>query len=302
MRIEANRRMPDGSVRIVVPFHICLKGLECAVLCRDDEDYDALVKIIFLSARACNVIVVIYIVLSNHYHVSVLAVSEESADACGLEIKRRYSMWVNHKYGERGILLRAQSSALPLNDRWHIRNALAYIPRNALDNGCNIDTYQWSGYRAMFRSDGPENFRPVSGLTRREAKAIFHTGDILDGVPWLIDGQNALVPRSACDYEYLEQAFEHDQAFFLKTIGSLNLAETRYAIEEKPFNMLPDSELLKAVNDESRKWFGMDIGAMSLMKKYRLLPYVYRTYRTSVAQLARVFSISREQISQLLST
>ena len=30
----------------VQPFHVCLKGLEQAILCRDDEDYDTMVKVI----------------------------------------------------------------------------------------------------------------------------------------------------------------------------------------------------------------------------------------------------------------
>ena len=117
MRIEVNRVLPDGSIRIVMPFHICLKGLEKAILCRDEEDYDMFVKIICLSARAKNVIVVIYIVLSNHFHLSVLSASEEDADACGQEIKRRYSMWINHKYGDEGILRRIGANK---NGYWEI--------------------------------------------------------------------------------------------------------------------------------------------------------------------------------------
>ena len=34
------RKLPDGSSKRVEPYHVCLKGLETAVLCRDDEDYD----------------------------------------------------------------------------------------------------------------------------------------------------------------------------------------------------------------------------------------------------------------------
>lgn len=300
MRIEVNRVLPDGSIRIVMPFHICLKGLEKAILCRDEEDYDMFVKIICLSARAKNVIVVIYIVLSNHFHLSVLAASEEDADACGQEIKRRYSMWINHKYGDEGILRRSKITAQMMTDRWHIRNALAYIPRNALDNGHNVNTYNWSGYRGMFCLSAPQGLRPVSSLTRRESRAVFHSADRLDGVKWMLNEKNELDPFSICDHAYLEQAFENDQAFFLKTIGALNVAEVRYDLEEKPFNMVSDSVFYNEVNELSMKWFGRSTDNLTVERKYRLLTFCYRSFKTSVSQLARVFRLDREKVRAIL--
>lgn len=270
------------------------------VLCRDDEDYDVFVKVIFLSARAKNVIVIIYAVLSNHFHVSVLAASQEDADACGEEIKRRFSMWVSRKYGDTGALRGVMVSAIIMTDRRHIRNALAYIPRNALDNGQNVNTYKWSGYRGMFCRQKPEGLRPVASLTRREAKSIFHTADLLDKVRWLLNENNELEPFSACDHEYLEQAFENDQAFFLKTIGLLNPAEMHHSLEEKAFSMMPDSELLNAANELSERWYGKGIKDITREKTIRLITYVSRTNRTSESQLARVFGLKREVVGNIL--
>lgn len=300
MRIEVMRELPDGSIRNVMPFHVCMKGLEEAVLCRDEQDYDILVKIIFLAARSKNVIVVIYSVVSNHCHALVLSPCQECADACAAEIKRRYSMWFTRKYGERRIMKGVKVSAQILTDRWHIRNTLAYIPRNALDNGQDVNTYKWSGYRGMFCREKPRNLRRVDTLSVREARSLFHSADKLDKVPWMLDSDNGLEPFSACDHAYLEQAFENDQAFFLKTVGSINTAEMHFALEERPFNLLPDTELYKSVNETAGKWFGNDLGSLSLEKKYRLLPYVYRTRKTTVSQLARVFGIGREIVREIL--
>ena len=63
------REMPDGSTRYVYPFHLSLEGLEKAIICRDEEDYDVLVKYIFLCGLKKNVIIVTYVVVSNHLHV-----------------------------------------------------------------------------------------------------------------------------------------------------------------------------------------------------------------------------------------
>ena len=47
-------------------------------------------------------------------------------------------MYFRHKYGEEGILRRVKVKALWLDNPFYLRNTLAYIPRNALDNGGDI--------------------------------------------------------------------------------------------------------------------------------------------------------------------
>ena len=295
------RVLPDGSLAIVYPFHISLEGMENCILCRDDDDYDAMVKIIAVAARRKNVIVIIYAVVSNHCHVAVLAKTQEVADSFGEEIKRVYSMWFSRKYSERGAMQKVDVKAILLDTNWYVRNALAYIPRNALDNGCNINEYQWSGYGAMFQAEiSCQNCRRVAELSKRDKRDLMHTGDDLSGVPWLLDTQDRLVPGSFCDHAYLEQVFENEQSFFLKILGGQNSAELKQKLVELPRKMLPDSEFYKNVNEISNRWFQVDISELSLEKKIRLLPYVFRTSKTTVPQLARTFELSRQQVSAVL--
>lgn len=304
MRRIVSRVLPDGTVGNVQPFHICLEGLEKAVLCRDDRDYDAFVKIICLAARRKNVIVVIYAVVSNHSHATVLARCQEDADGYGEEVKKMASMWMSGRYGERKLLRRTDMKAPCLDSDWYVRNALAYVPRNALDNGCNVNEYHWSGYRAMFRGRIPPGFpgpvRRVSEMTRREQRAVFHTGDNLSGVPWLVDAEGCLVPESFCDTEYLEQAFNYDQAFFIRTIGTVNVSEMRQRLVDGPRTMQTDGEVLKDAAAEAKRWFGTDLTTLSLLQKTRLIPFFNRTRKTTVRQLARVFGMDRETVQAIL--
>jgi len=46
MQRIVRQELPDGTIRVVHPFHISMEGLETAVLYRDDQDYDAMVKIL----------------------------------------------------------------------------------------------------------------------------------------------------------------------------------------------------------------------------------------------------------------
>ena len=304
MRRIVSRVLPDGTVGNVQPFHICLEGLEQAVLCRDDKDYDAFVKIICLAARRKNVIVVIYAVVSNHSHATVLARCQEDADSYGEEVKKMASMWVSGRYGERKLLRRTDMMAPCLDSDWYVRNTLAYVPRNALDNGCNVNEYRWSGYRAMFRgriSPGfPGPVRRVSEMTRREHRAVFHTGDNLSDVPWLVDAEGCLVPESFCDTEYLEQAFNYDQAYYIRTIGTVNVSEMRQRLVDGPRTMHTDGDVLKDAAAEAKRWFGTDLSALSLLQKTRLIPYFNRTRKTTVRQLARVFGLDREMVLAIL--
>ena len=74
----------------------------------------------------------------------------------------------------------------------------------------------------------------------------------------------------------------------------------RYLLEEKPYVMQSDSEFYKAVNELSQRWFNVDLTVLSLDRKLRLLPYVYRTSKTTISQLARVFGLERERIAAFL--
>ncbi len=296
------RKLPDGSVRRVQPFHVSLEGLETAIICRDQEDYDAVEKQLVTCARRKNVLIVIHAVVSNHAHAAILAVDLDCANAYAQDVKKMIGMWVRRKYGDAKLMKDVDASAVGLDSNQHVRNALAYIPRNALDNGCNVNEYPWTGYRAMFRRGdaGVEGARRVASLTKREKAALMHTCDNLADVPWLLDSEGHLIPSSFCDTAYLEQVFHGDQAFFIRTIGSLNSPEMRYALIEQPRIRLPDSEFHKVVNDMCQRWYRQDIAVIPMDKKIRLLTYVRRTMRTTLPQLARIFGLPREQVAEIL--
>jgi len=240
--------------------------------------------------------------VSNHSHVAILAECQEDADSFGEEIKRMYSMWFSRKYGRIGVMRKVDVKALLLDSDWYTRNTLAYVPRNALDNGCNISEYPWSGYRAMFSGVALNGLsaRKVADMTKAERRAVMHTGDKLADVPWLVDAEGRLIPKSVCDFEYLEQAFEHDQAYFLKTIGGQNPAEMRHKLIEATRHRLTDNEFLKIAEETSRRWFSSAVDQLSSERKTRLIPYLFRTVKTTVPQLSRAFGLPREVVSHIL--
>ena len=295
------REMPDGSSRRVYPFHISLEGLKKAIICRDDEDYDVLVKYVCLCALRMNVRLVTYVVISNHLHIIVLAENAEQAKAVGEEVRRRYAMWFSRKHHERILYHDKCVDVQWIDTYWYLRNAIAYDFRNALDNSDNLERYPWSGYRACFsKGRCPVKTRPVSSLTKREREVIFHTNDTIAGTGWLINDDNYLEPVSTCDYTYIEEAFERSQAFLLKTIGTVNMAEMQEKLVDAPRTRLHDSEFFKMVSEVSERWFNKPVSALSLTEKMRLIPFVSRTSNTTVPQLSRAFGLDREKVTEIL--
>ena len=297
------KRLPDGTVRSVMPFHVSFEGLEKAIICRDDRDCDTLVKCIIVCSRRKNVIIIIYAVVSNHAHIAVLARCLEEARAFANEVKRMYSQIFRKRYGESKILRGVDVDVQLLDTDWYLRNALAYVPRNAYDNGAkNLFDYKWTGFRAFFRSGTREGPRwPVTKMTRREWREIMHTGDDLSDVPWMVNAFGEIEPDSVCDTDYLEQAFNRDVTFFYKSIGSVNTAEMTQKLVVSPRKIKTDEEFFKEIEAVSMRWFMTGVSGLPMSKKARLIPYVYHTMKTTVPQLARGFGMSREEIRRLLN-
>ena len=294
------RKLPDGDETFVFPFHVSLEGLEKCVICRDDEDCDSMVKTLCVCARRKNVIIIIYAVASNHAHAAVLAKKKECALEFGNEVKRNYSSKFKNKYGETSVLRRTSVDVRPIGDMYYLRNVLAYIPKNAFDNGAvNLNEYKWTGFRGMFNSSQPGLIK-VSDLTRREKESIMRTGDNLSGVPWVLNSENELEPWSFCDSAYLEEAFNRDQAFFFRLLGTVSTAEMIQKTQIAPREMKTDAEFCKDMEELAQAWYGKGIRDIGSERKARLIQYADRSFKTTIPQLSRTFGIDRETVSLLL--
>ena len=297
------RRLPDGTLAKVFPFHVSLEGMEDSLLCRDDEDYDVAVKYLALTARRHNVIIIGYTIVSNHAHLVVLAVNEESARKFANASKQRISMWLSRKYSLKKTLRHRDVDVQYLDSDWYLRNAIAYDIRNLFDNGAdNPAMYKWTSYRCYFcrGAIAGEGMIRLSSLSSREVESFMHTNEDCRDTMWILNGNYEIEPASFCDWEYAEAAFAHDMAFFLKTIGVVNSMEMKDKLELAHKRRLSDGEFYKTVNEMSVRWFNMGLPDLSLSQKARLIKYAYHSVRSSVPQIARCFGMDREHVSSLL--
>ena len=312
-KLLVKRTLSDGRSYIVQPYHVSLEGLESATICREDEDYDIMVKNIFLCARRNDVIVIIYAVVSNHAHIAVLASSFGNVWNFANNLKKVQSMWLRKKYGDNNVLKGKDAYITAIDTLRYARNVLAYIPRNALDNGAtDISEYKWTGYRAMFCNGNilkrgndtlalhEQRIIAVKDLTTRMVERFLHTGDDLRNVPWLLNGSGEIIPASACDWQYLEMIFNHNQAFFMRLIGSVNTSEMTYISSANSMRRLTDQEFLKRANEYSLSWYKMDSKDLPLNMKVRFLEYLGKKMHLSVARVARCLQMERELVAKCL--
>lgn len=295
------RTLPDGRTTQVYPFHLTMEGLESNLLCRDEEDYDVVEKYMYVAAWECNVLVVSHVVMSSHGHQCVLAPNLEHVLNLANTLKQRCSMHISRKYGERNILLGTSADVQILDSDWYVRNVLAYIPRNVVELGIRPEDYRWSSYRSMFVmgvcTDGVYR---VSALSRREKESMMHTHADLSRVPWQLDRDGHLVPVTCCDWQYAEAAFGGDQAFFLKTVGSVNCAEMDLKLVLNHRGRRTDSAFFLTVDDLAGRWFQKKPFELTAEQKTRLVPYLYHCYRTSVPQLARCMRMERSEVERII--
>lgn len=295
------RTLPDGNTVKVFPFHLSLEGLESNLLCRDEEDYDIVEKYMFVSGWECNVLTVSHVVMSSHGHQCVLAPSLTHVLNHANALKQRCSMHLAKKYGERNVLLGTSADVQILDSEWYVRNVLAYIPRNVVELGIRPEDYRWCSYRSLFVNGNPEGgVQKVSALSRREKEALLHTHADLSRVPWQLDKDGHLVPVTCCDWQYAEAAFGNDQAFFLKTLGSVNVAEMEQKLVLNHRGHRPDSAFLLTVEDLAQRWFQKKPFELSPEQKTRLVPYLYHCYRTTVPQLARCMRMQRPEVEHII--
>jgi len=296
-----SREFPAGNIATAFPFHISMEGMESVLLCREEEDYDALQKCFYVSCWSNNVIIVADIEMSNHGHIIALAESQKAAQRAAFSIKQRHAQYIATKYKEHNILSRSDIKVIYLDTDWYLRNALAYVPRNALDTGSTIESYKWSSYRAMFSEELPDgpNYR-VSMMTRREKEAVFRTHADLGRVPWMVDKYGILIPATACEHLYAEEAFNNDQAFFLRIVGSVNCAEMELKLVTNPRKRQSDEDMRNTVRDVALRWFKTDVADLSPEMKTRIVPHLYRSHNTSVAQLARCVGLTQAQVKEYI--
>ena len=86
----------------------------------------------------------------------------------------------------------------------------------------------------------------------------------------------------------------------MKTIGTVNCAEMEQKLVHNHRSMRPDSEFLLTIDDMAERWFQRKPFELTIEQKIRMLPYIYRCYRTTVSQLARCLRMGKDDVERVV--
>lgn len=270
------------------------------MILRDEEDLKTAHNLIPICAHRANVIILADCELNTHIHAALLSRSESDAERFINGFKISLSKHLTRKYGKGAPLCSLKgidSKPIPLLDHRHLRNSLCYIPRNAIDVGEKVESYRWSSYRAMF-SNGryPEEVFPVSSLTYRQKRTIFKTDGIPEDTGWMVTRDGVIEPASYCDLEYAQGAFNNEIGFFMKVLGLVDDQQMKQELVTGTNKMKSVQEMMIIIDDLSMRACSKPSTALTFAQKIPIIKKVWHTNRTSVAQLARCFGLTKKEI------
>lgn len=294
------RRLPNGDIAAVYPFHICTKGEK--VVFRNTDDLRMAFNFLPICALRSNVIIVIQCVLNTHFHCIILARSYEDARSFGNCFKKSVSMCLARTYGIKLDHFRdVDSKPILLEDDRYLRNAICYVLANALDAGGTVDSYPWSGYRALFCGGCVSGkVSKVSDMTRRMVRKILRADINLKNVSWMINDQEVLEPASFCDWRYVEDAFYGDISFFTRILGITDRDQMDCMMIEDHLKRKSLNELKADVEERCMRRYGKTIPHMTRSQKIPILKLVNHTNKASVKMLARCFEMPDMEVSTIL--
>ena len=116
-------------------YHIYNRGAGRQRIFHEHRNYVYLLRLLKSVARECEVAVIAYSLLPNHYHWLLRQDGETSLGKVPARVFGSYSQAFNHAYGHSGTLFEGPYKALPVDTDAYFVNLCSYIHLNAVHHG-----------------------------------------------------------------------------------------------------------------------------------------------------------------------
>jgi REP element-mobilizing transposase RayT len=282
---------------------ITTEHLKAGLWFRDEEDFKAGMNFVALQAHASRVVVLSFILMSNHVHFVVKADSKKDAEAFIDGFKHRYSLYLRRKYGVKEFLrgndVRVDFIAPYDEDP---EKAIAYVEMNCVAAGiCSHPSqYPW-GTGAVFFNHGKLTGRLLGTFSKRACKRLLHTD--VESLPknWLVGADGYILPQSYVDVAAVEVCFKTPQRMNWFLSNSSKAKKRLETGENLP--AFRDQVILAAIPDLCRSLFGKpDFSRLSREEQVEFVRQLRFRFSTHVNQIARVCGLTYEQAAQLMDS
>jgi REP element-mobilizing transposase RayT len=268
---------------------------------RDDDDFKMGMNLVAILAIALQVDVLSFILMSNHVHF-VFCCSNGKAKRFMNEYMRRYSQYMNTKYGTKEFLRKVHVDIRPINGKDEsLEWAIAYVHMNPVAAGiCLSPTgYPWGSGNAFFKARR-EKARRLGMLSERARRRLLHSKEELP--PDLLVGEDGyILPESYVNRDFVESVFRTPirMNYFLNNSSK---AKKRTETDEKSRPAFRDQVILSAIPDLCNSLFRKSsVNELNEDEQAELLKQLRFRFSSNVNQLGRVTGLSYERVTDLLN-
>ena len=275
--------------------------LEYRLWFREEQDFIIGMNYVAVLANEYGITVLAFILMSNHVHF-LLVCTREEAEHFISELKRRYSVYLQHKYKIFNGLRRNKVDIREIPDNPEaIAWTVAYIIDNSVvANICSHPSqYPWGTGNAYFNRQVLDGVQAAS-LSGRKRISLLHSRVPVPG-EWRICSQGYIDPRSYVNIRFVEETVFRTPGRMNYFIANSSKAKKRLASGNDNLPSFRDQSILAAIPDLCRSLFGKRyFSELNETEKVEYLRQIRYRFSSNVHQIARVTGLTYEEASRLL--
>ena len=267
---------------------------------REDGDFKVGMNYVALSALFCAVMVIVFVLMSNHVHF-VLYCTYEEAQRFIDKFKENCSRYLAKKYGIRELLRKNRvviQRISPDDESFERAVACTHMNPPAANICLSPSDYPWGTGGSFFKGRSTKGVL-LSSLSQRAVSKLLHTRQVLPS-DWMISDDGYILPESYVPVSLVESIFRTPRRmyYFLQ-----NSSKSKRKDEFKG-NYLPafrDQVLISAIPDICRTVYGRNaVSELEEGECAELVKQLRRRFSADYRQIARVTSIPENEVVRLL--
>lgn len=289
--------------KIVKVWLVTSEHLEDRLWFREEQDFIVGMNYVAVLVSTSGITVLAFVLMSNHVHF-LLVCTREEAERFINEYKRRYSCYLQRKYGiAKGLKDNDIDIREIPEDPEAIAWTVAYIINNSVvANICaHPSLYPWGSGDAYFNSK-PIEGSPLDSVSARKRYSLLHSKSDVPG-NLLVNGRGYIDPRSYLNARYVEETVFRTPGRMNYYITNSSKAKRRLAAGDDNLPSFRDQSILAAIPDLCRSLFGKrHFSELNGSEKAEFLRQIRYRFSSNVHQIARVAGLTYEEASRLLDS
>lgn len=272
------------------------------LLFRDDEDFKAGMNFTPVIALALNVLVVAFILMSNHVHYVIGCRRRSEALAFITQFKDLYGRYFCKKYKVKNFLRRLNVDISELEEGdGGLENGVAYVLMNSVAAKICISAsdYPWGSGNCYFNQNSIRGAR-IDTMSRRTRIKLMHSKkEVKPG--WIITDDGYIEPRSYVAVKTVEAVY--------RTPGQMrhalyNSSKAKARMETSAgMPAFRDQIILESLKDLCNNLFGKkQIEVLTQEEQSELLKQIKWRFSADIKQICRVTGIPQEKAVTMLDS